>query len=252
MGTVARRTRFANALDRAISHPRWLHVHIKSRWARLKGHRDFSLADYSTCIRSDMQAVAELLEIAETECQRIERHLWKPPRTADHGSSWGGGNDLLDMIGVFVRVAKPDVVLEAGVAHGLTSAVVLHAMEQNGKGHLYSVDLPPLSLDVKNVGSAIPEELKARWTLKLGPTESVLAVLARQVAPVDLFVHDADHSFEAQLRDYRAVWPYLRPGGVLFSDDVDNPAFLEFAAEMRTHPLLVGHGRAAVGAMRKP
>ena len=152
-----RRTRVANVIARAIFHPPWLLAQLRSRFVRLKGNREFSLADYSKCIRSDMQAVAELLEISESECRTIERRLWKPPRTADRGTFWGGGDDLLDMIGVFIRVAKPAVVLEAGVAHGLTSAVALHAMEENAKGRLYSIDLPPLSLDVNDVGCALPE-----------------------------------------------------------------------------------------------
>jgi hypothetical protein len=37
---------------------------------------------------------------------------------------------------------RPKVVIETGVAHGVTSRVVLEALRQNELGHLWSVDLP--------------------------------------------------------------------------------------------------------------
>jgi predicted O-methyltransferase YrrM len=81
----------------------------------------------------------------------------------------------------------------------------------------------------------------------------VLVPLLHKVEPIDLFIHDANHAYSAQLREYRAAWPYLRPGGVLVSDDVGNPAFVEFAAEVGARPYLVPGSRSesVVGLLRK-
>jgi cephalosporin hydroxylase len=38
--------------------------------------------------------------------------------------------------------SRPDVVIETGVAHGVTSRIVQEALNRNGSGHLWSVDLP--------------------------------------------------------------------------------------------------------------
>ena len=45
-----------------------------------------------------------------------------------------------------VRYCKPDVFVETGVSHGASSAFILAAMEENQKGHLYSIDLPPYEI----------------------------------------------------------------------------------------------------------
>src|SRR5262245_14210809 len=56
-----------------------------------------------------------------------------------------------------VRHLRPERVLETGVGYGITSALVLHAMENTNYGELISIDLPPLS-DPKgsSTGLAVP------------------------------------------------------------------------------------------------
>src|SRR5436190_7374529 len=46
------------------------------------------------------------------------------------------------MIYFLVRCAKPAVMMETGVAHGVSSWTILNAMHKNQKGKLYSIDLP--------------------------------------------------------------------------------------------------------------
>ncbi len=49
-----------------------------------------------------------------------------------------------------------------------------------------------------------------------------------------MFVHDSLHTYGNMKWESRSVWPFLRAGGVLVADNVDgNPAFLEFAEEVR-------------------
>ena len=53
---------------------------------------------------------------------------------------------------------RPSVVVETGVAHGVTSRIVLEALNRNDRGHLSSIDLPHLfdkNLHVQT-GAAIP------------------------------------------------------------------------------------------------
>ena len=40
-----------------------------------------------------------------------------------------------------VRMADPEIMVETGVARGVSSWTILNAMHRNGKGKLYSIDL---------------------------------------------------------------------------------------------------------------
>ncbi len=94
---------------------------------------------------------------------------------------------------------------------------------------------------------------EGRWTLHVGPSRTLLPGLARKLAPIDLFLHDSDHSYVAQYEEYRQAWPHLAGGACLISDDVSNPAFAEFAAHVGERPYLIappGHD-AAVGLLVK-
>ena len=180
--------------------------------------------------------------------------LWIPNRDAKEGSpAWDACSPLLRLAGALTLLLKPNVVVETGVARGYSSRTILAVMERNGSGRLYSVDLPPLEVkEDEFVGQAIPLEFRHRWDLTIGPSRQVLGSLVRRVAPVDLSLHDADHTYPSQLLEYRTVWPYLRPGGVLLSDDVGNRAFLDFADEVAAPAFLVPrHGNTAIGLMQK-
>jgi predicted O-methyltransferase YrrM len=146
------------------------------------------------------------------------------------------------------------VMIETGVALGFTTATVLRAMRDGGGGRLYSIDLPAIQYDPESeIGSAVPEELKDAWTLELGDSRDLLGPLAESLAPVDAFLHDALQTYSAQLGEFRTVWPHLRSGGILMSDGIDNPAFVEFAQEVHAEPHLVlasGHP-SAIGLLRK-
>src|SRR5216684_329042 len=59
--------------------------------------------------------------------------------------SWNDGDaGLVRAIWCLTRHLKPNTVLETGVAHGVTSRFILEALERNGAGHLWSIDLPPV------------------------------------------------------------------------------------------------------------
>ena len=90
-------------------------------------------------------------------------------------------------------------------------------MHENGKGHLYSVDLPPKlaatreidygsthsyqladgqSHDEFSVGYFVPDSVKTRWTLILGHAHKELPPLLDKLGKIDMFFHDSLHTFE--------------------------------------------------------
>lgn len=136
-----------------------------------------------------------------------------------------------------VRWLRPRVVVETGVANGISSTFILSAMEANKKGQLYSIDWPgdrELSFLPKGMetGWMVPAELRSRWTLQIGRTDENLAPLLASIENIDMFLHDSDHSYETMMYEYKTAWPYLEKNGLLLSDDAKmNTAFLEFTKD---------------------
>jgi predicted O-methyltransferase YrrM len=134
-----------------------------------------------------------------------------------------------------IRAFQPEIVVETGVANGVSSAYILLALQKNKRGALHSVGLnDPQYLPVgKPLGWIVPESLKSRWNLLIGDSRSLLPSLLANLGTIDVFIHDSLHTYDHMLWEYRTVFPYLRPGGLLFSDDAAwNSAFPEFCQEV--------------------
>ena len=133
-----------------------------------------------------------------------------------------------------VRHLNPATVVETGVARGVTSRLVLEAMSLNQRGHLWSVDLPhPLRPELHGeIGAAVPEALRERWTYVRGSSRRRLAPLVAQVGQIDLFIHDSLHTGRNMRFEMDTVWPSLGAGGVMLIDDVDNQSFADFLCQV--------------------
>lgn len=135
---------------------------------------------------------------------------------------------------VCVRTLKPLIMVETGVASGSSTCYILHAMELNRKGVLYSIDVSGINPGAivpngKETGWLVPSELKYRWKLIVGKSQERLLPLLKALKSVDAFLHDSEHTFETMMFEYETVWVYLKKGGLLLSDDVNwNMAFYDF------------------------
>jgi len=50
---------------------------------------------------------------------------------------------------------------------------------------------------------------------------------------MSIFIHDSLHTYANMTWEFQTVWPYLRAGGVLISDDVDgHSAFSDFVSQV--------------------
>ena len=140
--------------------------------------------------------------------------------------SFAGYNDgdraLVRAIWCLVRHMQPRHVVETGVAHGFTSRFILEAMERNGFGKLWSIDLPPLDPGMRSrIGIAVTDNLRHRWNLIAGSSRRELPPLLQHLGTIDMFVHDSLHT-EANVRfEMEAAWRCLSPGGALVVDDID-------------------------------
>lgn len=138
-----------------------------------------------------------------------------------------------------VRALAPAVIVETGVANGISSSYLLLACHLNRKGIVYSIDinngefLPP----GKATGWIVPDYLSARWTLMLADARKALPSLLSRLGDIDMFIHDSAHTYDQMRFEFEESYSHLRPQGLLLSDDVSfNSAFRDFVTA--SHPAL--------------
>lgn len=158
-----------------------------------------------------------------------------------------------------LRKLRPEIAVETGVCNGVSTAFLLLALDANGSGELYSLDLPEIAGEDSDPGTfwdgkggavipagrepgwMIPERLRTRWHLTIGRSQDELPGLLGKLGTIDVFLHDSEHSQACMRFEFDAAWPVLRAGGVLAADDVNaNSAFADFAAARGREPIEIG------------
>ncbi len=89
------------------------------------------------------------------------------------------------IIYALVRALRPARVIEVGVDSGGTSTHILTALEANGAGELWSVDINP------ECGTMVPEQLRHRWTFV-----NADALTVDLPDSADFIFEDGDHSYD--------------------------------------------------------
>lgn len=112
-------------------------------------------------------------------------------------------------------------------------------MNENRKGTLISIDMPPFDDRIiaqgtnplpkgKSPGWVIPAALRQRHRLLLGPAQILVPKVLAEQGPIDVFLHDSDHCYQHMMFELSLAWHYLRPGGWLVCDNVEqNMAFAD-------------------------
>jgi hypothetical protein len=131
---------------------------------------------------------------------------------------------------------RPEVVIETGVAHGVTSRVVLEALTQNELGHLWSIDLPfPFDHRLHaETGVAVDDASRTRWSYLEGSSRQRLPALVSKVGHVEVFIHDSLHTARNTIFEMEQAALTMPVGGVMLVDDIDSHE--GFAAFARRHP----------------
>ncbi len=200
------------------------HLAIAERFLKSVG-RSADLVGFGTEVASDFDRLNSVI--------RLERSSGYAPGV--------GLNSAQLIVYSLIRSVRPDLVIETGVASGVSSYFILRALEANRNGRLISVDLPNLTSKEGYVnqdgvvdpvytppergpGWMVPDRLRGRWQLLLGRSMEVLPKLS--VRP-DLFSHDSDHSYKNMMDEFS--WARRSGAPVILSDDIRwNTAWLDF------------------------
>ncbi len=266
------RRKSAGATLKALLHPRRLGLHIRNL---LAGRVQAQTNPYRpTLSRADeARFCADLLCVSPAEVERAFAEIDSDEpfltdlrkRYAQLRPEWPEGLHLgrFRIWYAVVRLRAPRVVVETGVHDGLSSALILRALDRNERGELVSVDLPSIDLPAGAPGWLVPEALRSRWSLRLGDARRLLPEVAERYARVDVFIHDSDHAREHREFEFRTMKPVLSaaegpvaaPAGLLLSDDdaddlLDVLAAEWSAARFGVRCILPGEDSAHVGGLR--
>jgi predicted O-methyltransferase YrrM len=214
-----------------------------------------------------------LHELIGTQWPCEERHSFEEVWSAALGDvaarglqvgrgAFGGWDDADARLGqvawCLARHLRPKRIVETGVARGLTTRVLLEALERNGCGRLWSIDLPPLLERglAQEIGAAVPERLHERWTLLRGSSRKLLPGLVAGLSHIDVFVHDSMHTARNLRFELEQVWPALAPGGAMLVDDVERNVATGQFRQARPETLAVistsDDGEVLIGCLFKP
>lgn len=206
--------------------------------------RDYQLYEYSltdvikkTCAVSYEQRITSLNEFKGLRLSRELEGTVVPTR-------YDASEELAQLCSSIVQSTTPSTIVETGVGRGVTSYYILRALEKNGKGHLYSIELPPLKFGARqDVGRLVPSSLRSRWSLIFGPGVSEMKKLRGNLKEIDIFVHDSNHTYLNQLAEYKIALAWLKRGGILISDDVGNDALLEVSTKFGGEMMVTKRGK---------
>ena len=162
------------------------------------------------------------------------------------------------MVYLICRKMRPQKVVETGVEKGGTSHMILRALDRNGSGRLWSIDIGSTfwykGECVSKIGPLVENHTKSRWKLVKGDAQEVLGGgVLRETGDIDVFCAGQGHTYEVQKHEGGHAWPRLRSGGVFVLDRADwndNRYLGEFMAEHSKE--VAWHGTFKEGSVEDP
>ncbi len=123
-----------------------------------------------------------------------------------------------------VRARRPEVTIELGFAHGISSLAIAQALEDNGRGTHYVVD-PFENSDFEGVGLTNLERagLRDRVVFHEAFAEEVVPLLPR----ASFAFIDSSHLFDLTLMDFILVDKRLDIGGIIGFHDLWLPGLVK-------------------------
>ena len=142
-----------------------------------------------------------------------------------------GGGGAYPLLYFLVRLIKPEIVVETGVAAGFSSYSILGALEKNKKGQLLSSDFPYFRIKnpEKYIGIVVPDSLKQRWELFIDGDENNIPLIVSKISKVDLLHYDSDKSYSGRNFVLNLLEDKITADTWLIFDDIqDNSHFYDF------------------------
>jgi predicted O-methyltransferase YrrM len=215
--------------------------------------------------REEVRSVPHAQETFERQraVEQYMRELGAKYR-AHYVPGWVNLDDALFLYWL-VRQARPRTIVQTGVCNGLSSAFMMLALAKNGPdGRLHAIDLPPVFdpndpawivpgkvygvviPEGKGSGSLVPDAYRERFALWNGDARELMPRMVDELASIDFFYHDSDHTYDHMMFEFRQARRKLARGGLVVADDISwNASLWDFADE---HKVPAYNFKGSVGA----
>lgn len=205
--------RIANKIEFELDRQRFHHPEDRSTVREVCAER------YGYCPAAD--PIAAVCDFVRAQSDHAAFQLeWDSLVCEDRWNLLDSDALLAEVTYLIVRGLRPTLVVETGVARGVSSRMILAALAANGHGQLVSIDV----YRGADRATAVPDRLRDRWVLLDGTSRRHLRAAVAE--GVDVFLHDSQHTRRNMRWEFSVAWPRLRPGGVLIADDIhENDAF---------------------------
>ena len=107
-----------------------------------------------------------------------------------------------------IRIFKPEVVVESGTEKGLGSLIIAKALEKNGTGTLFTLDIDIYA------GSLL--RIKDQ-NIKLIIGSSIESL--KEIRNIDFFIQDSNHSVDYEIQELNLIKDKLNKKSIVISDN---------------------------------
>ena len=190
----------------------------------------------------NVQYLSEQISQIESEFKEFIETQHTQTTEENFPHNWNSGESLRLLLFAFVRLMKPDFIVEIGTANGYSTSAIAYAFELNGFGKI-------LSFDIRN--SSAPYVLpSSRPYMELHVVEEDPEALLTTLQSFQLntsrgfYFHDGDHSYFGQHHDFEIA----RKLGFKYyvSDDVETSLVFCERADKNSSSVLFD-GRKFIG-----
>lgn len=207
------------SIEQVASYPHRFIRKLKN--IRFKGINVYTIGTYGISVFKDVDLLTSEVPEFRHLNQHVEegRQLYRTMSLKLSGKvspvKFDSGEELGCFLYAFILEVKPKCVVETGVANGLTTNLMMAALETYG-GELHSFDVNPECQSVYKGGG--------KWNFHLLSRNYKKQVreVVNSINKVDLWIHDSDHSHSWQSFEYALAINRLKGSkGFLVSDDID-------------------------------
>lgn len=165
-------------------------------------------------------------KVVQRQTARLRRDRLAAARLHGHRSSdIGGGPGNLALLYFLVRLLRPRVVVETGVASGASSSAILQALDFNDCGSLFSSDLAGV-IPREFAGICVDQHLRRRWHLYHDGDRVNIPRIVDRAESIDLLHYDSAKDAEEMEWVIAEVVPAMNRFGVIVLDDIDRHSFM--------------------------
>lgn len=195
---------------------------VSANWLAKKSDRLSPSASHLLC-NWDFLNDLEMKYLKEGE--RIYHKVLSSKSGINYSNNFDCEVGLASFLYAFILSREPRIVIETGVANGITTNVIMSALQKYG-GTLHSFDINPKTSNVY-LGHG-------DWHFHLlsGNLQKDLLKQVGGISEADMWIHDSNHGYLWQSFEFHLAKSVLKNDGILVSDDIDSSTAWGLSSEI--------------------